>query len=84
MQSDIHFAHTPRLDNVTLPPPMKRFPSLLFVFRCADQNTPMFALCVCLCVSVSRLFHRLKIGCFSCSLAELFLTPLHSCSVSGI
>ena len=32
----------------------------------------------------SRLFHRLKIGRFSGSLAELFLAPPHSCSVSGI
>ena len=33
---------------------------------------------------LTQLFLRLKIGCFSCSLAELFLAPLHSCSVSGI
>ena len=32
----------------------------------------------------SRLFHRLKIRRFSGSLAELFLAPPHSCSVSGI
>ena len=35
-------------------------------------------------VEVVRLFHRLKIGRFSGSLAELFLAPPHSCSVSGI
>ena len=34
--------------------------------------------------STPRLFHRLKIGRFSGSLAELFLVPPHSCSVSGI
>ena len=32
----------------------------------------------------TRLFHRLKIQHFSGSLAELFLDPPHSCSVSGI
>ena len=32
-------------------------------------------MCVCMCVCVSRLFHRLKIGRFSGSLAELFLAP---------
>ena len=40
--------------------------------------------CVCVCVCVTWLFHRLKIGRFSGSLAELFLAPPHSGSVSGI
>ena len=35
-------------------------------------------------VDRTRLFHRLKIRRFSGSLAELFLAPPYSCSVSGI
>ena len=50
---------------------------LVLYFTTLLQHSPLFHL-------TPRLFHRLKIRRFSCSLAELFLAPPHSCSVSGI
>ena len=58
------------------PPPNHVHESLPDHFRPCPQNTwaPYHT---------ARLFHRLKIGRFSSSLAELFLAP-DSCSISGI
>ena len=47
-------------------------------------SQPYFSILLYFISLIPRLFHRLKIRRFSCSLAELFLAPPHSCSVSGI